>query len=368
MDDAKRELDLREVETESLRADLRASKQRTEAMREIQSRLEMESAQMVDELDVGRDKGLRLIKAETQIVKYQQRLEEMNGLKKLNKELSEKNDQYMDQIHELESSNRGIDTLRKQVDEYKVKNLKLETEKFEAISASQVKDHEMDRLTAEHASLSQVKRLLEDELQSAREETAAAAEEARNQPISVGTGLEGGVYEVETVTSLRGKLKRVERELSHFKDNGTDPSRSVGSSAELVSLQSELEDANKAKREREEALLAAKKQLSDTQSELHKVNRAHEVLQQQSSSGENKEQGRVVKEQEKKLLQTENTVRLLEESLKEKEVRLTSMLMFCIINAMHFTHLSLHLTVLCTLLLSVESIPYITLKQLMIPF
>jgi hypothetical protein len=46
----------------------------------------------------------------------------------------------MDQIHELESSNRGIDTLRKQVDEYKVKNVKLETEKFEAISESQVKD------------------------------------------------------------------------------------------------------------------------------------------------------------------------------------------------------------------------------------
>ena len=329
MDDAKRELDLREVETESLRADLRASKQRTEAMREIQSRLEMESAQMVDELDVGRDKGLRLIKAETQIVKYQQRLEEMNGLRKLNKELSEKNDQYMDQIHELESSNRGIDTLRKQVDEYKVKNLKLETEKFEAISASQVKDHEMDRLTAELVSLSQAKRLLEDELQSAREESAAAAEEAKEakiQPISVGRGLEGGLYEVETVTSLREKLKRVERELVHFKDNTADHSQST---AQLATLQSELEDANKAKREREEALLAAKKQLSDTQSELHKVNRAHEVLQQQSSSGESKEQGRVVKEQEKKLLQTENTVRLLEESLKEKEARLHSMNTSC---------------------------------------
>jgi HOOK protein coiled-coil region len=336
LDDAKRELDLREVETESLRADLRASKQRTEAMREIQSRLEMESAQMVDELDVGRDKGLRLIKAETQIVKYQQRLEEMNGLKKLNKELSEKNDQYMDQIHELESSNRGIDTLRKQVDEYKVKNLKLETEKFEAISASQVKDHEMDRLTAELASLSQAKRLLEDELQSAREESAAAAEEAKeakeakNQPISVGRGLEGGLYEVETVTSLREKLKRVERELVHFKDNTADHSQSTGSTAQLATLQSELEDANKAKREREEALLVAKKQLSDTQSELHKVNRAHEVLQQQSSSGESKEQGRVVKEQEKKLLQTENTVRLLEESLKEKEVLLHSINMSCL--------------------------------------
>ena len=38
LDDAKRELDLREVETESLKGDLRAAKQRVEAMREIQSR------------------------------------------------------------------------------------------------------------------------------------------------------------------------------------------------------------------------------------------------------------------------------------------------------------------------------------------
>jgi hypothetical protein len=112
LDDAKRELDLREVENEGLKADLRAAKQRGDAMREIQSRLEMETSQMSDELDVSRDRSLRLIKAETQITKYQQRLEEMNGLKKLNKDLSEKNDQYMETIHDLESNNRGIETLR----------------------------------------------------------------------------------------------------------------------------------------------------------------------------------------------------------------------------------------------------------------
>ena len=53
---------------------------------------------MSDELDVARDKGLRLIKAEAQIEKYQQRLEEMIGLKKQNKELSDRMDQYLDQV------------------------------------------------------------------------------------------------------------------------------------------------------------------------------------------------------------------------------------------------------------------------------
>lgn len=318
LDDAKRELDLREVEMESLKADLRAAKQRADAMREIQSRLEMESSQMADELDVGRDKGLRLIKAETQIAKYQQRLEEMNNLKKLNKELSEKNDQYLDQIHELESSNRGIDTLRKQVDEYKIKNVKLETDKFEAISESQVKEHEVSRLSSELTSVQHMKRLLEDELQTVREETAAAAEEAKQNPPSSGLG-EEGIFEVESVTSLREKLKRVERELLTVRNSQNSSETAVGSH-EIAVLQSELEEVKKSKKEREDALLTVKKSLSDIQSELHKVTRAHEQLQQSSVGAENKEQSKAIKEQESRLLQTEKKVKLLEESLKEKEV------------------------------------------------
>ena len=302
---------------ESLKADLRAAKQRAEAMREIQSRLEMESSQMADELDVGRDKGLRLIKAETQIAKYQQRLEESNGLKKLNKELSDKNDQYIDQIHELESSNRGIDTLRKQVDEYKVKNVKLETDKFEAISESQVKDHELSRLSGELAAVQQMKRQLEDELQNAREEIAASAEVSKQNPVSSAHG--DGIYEVETVTSLREKLKKTERELLTARTLGSE-SGSGAVNDDMIAIQAELEDVKRSKRDREEALLASKKLLSDTQSELHKITRAFEQLQQSSAGAENKEQSRALKEQESRLLQTENTTRLLEESLKEKEV------------------------------------------------
>ena len=277
---------------------------------------------MVDELDVGRDKGIRLIKAETQIAKYQQRLEEMTGLKKLNKELIEKNDQYLDQIHELESSNRGVDTLKKQVDEYKVKNIKLETEKFEAISASQVKEHELNRVTAELSAIQHSKRLLEDELQAVRDEVAAAAEESKNNPQSSSRGMEhGGLYEVENITTLREKLKKVERELTQLKMTGGSGGVESSASVEVQSLQVELEEMTRAKKEREEALLATKKTLSDTQSELHKATRTYEQLQEQSSSGQSKEMTKLVKDQEAKLLQQGNTVTLLEESLKEKEVR-----------------------------------------------
>jgi predicted nucleic acid-binding Zn-ribbon protein len=251
----------------------------------------------------------------------------MNGLKKLNKELSDKNDQYMDQIHELESSNRGIDTLRKQVDEYKVKNVKLETEKFEAISESQLKDHEVTRLNAELTTISQSKRNLEDELQSSREEIAALTEEARQNLSSShsGEGEEGdgeGVYEVETVLSLREKLKRVERELIQSRAGGLGAVESNVITEEVAVLQTELEEGRRKLSMREEALLSAKKQLSDTQSELHKMTRAHEDLQQQSSSSmADKEQSKALKDQESRLFQTENTLRLLEETLQEKEVK-----------------------------------------------
>jgi DNA-binding transcriptional regulator YhcF (GntR family) len=52
------------------------------------------------------------------------------------------------------------------------------------------------------------------------------------------------------------------------------------------------------------------------------VDRAYQELEQQSVGGaDNKAAAAAVKEQEKKVAQTTNTVRLLEEKLREKEVR-----------------------------------------------
>ena len=51
----------------------------------------------------------------------------MIELKKQNKDLSEKMDSYLDQIHNLESSNKGMATLNKMVEQYKNRAVELET-------------------------------------------------------------------------------------------------------------------------------------------------------------------------------------------------------------------------------------------------
>jgi hypothetical protein len=56
LEQAKREGDLRTVECEGLRHDMRALQQRLDASREIQARLEMENHQQADELDIAKDK------------------------------------------------------------------------------------------------------------------------------------------------------------------------------------------------------------------------------------------------------------------------------------------------------------------------
>ncbi len=47
------------------------------------------------------------MKAEQTIEKYGKKLEELIAVKKQNKELNEKLDAYLDQIHDLESANKG---------------------------------------------------------------------------------------------------------------------------------------------------------------------------------------------------------------------------------------------------------------------
>lgn len=322
LNDSKRELDLKMVEVDSLKTDLKASKQRVDALREVQAKLEMEMSQISDELDLSRDRGLRLVKAEAQIEKYQQRLEEMVNLKKQNKEFTERMDQYLDQIHDLESSTRGTDTLNKLLEEYKVKNLKLETEKFEAMSESQVRDHEIKRLNAELTSTTDAKRFVEDELQNARDELAAAAAitEAGAAAAATDDDGEGGLFEVETVASLREKLRRAERDLAATRSSAPLPAGGGASSADLALLQAELDDTRRTKQEREDALLAAKKQLMEVQSDLHKMTRVnHELEQRQTAGADSKAAATALKEQETKLAQTTNIIKLLEEKMKEKE-------------------------------------------------
>ena len=58
------------------------------------------------------------MQAETSIEKYQRRLEEFNALKKQNKDLELKMEEYLDKIHDLESGNKSIVTLTKKIGTY----------------------------------------------------------------------------------------------------------------------------------------------------------------------------------------------------------------------------------------------------------
>lgn len=131
------------MECETLRHDLKAVLQRLEASRELQAKLEMETHQQADELDIARDKAAKLARAEQAVEKYQKKLEEMVDLKRQNKELCEKMDQYLDQIHGLESANKGMATLNKMVEQYKNRAVELETEKFEILSSVQMRDQQV---------------------------------------------------------------------------------------------------------------------------------------------------------------------------------------------------------------------------------
>jgi chromosome segregation ATPase len=287
LEDCKREHDLKIVECESLRHDLKAAAQRLEASREIQAKLEMETHQQADELDIAKDKVAKLARAELAVEKYQKKLEEMVELKKQNKDLCERMDQYLDQIHSLESTNKSMANLSKMVEQYKNRAVELETEKFEALSSVQMRDQVVLQLKADIEKAKDARRHAQDECASYKLQLEQHLEMQSNAEMEMGAGspskrtgsADGStlgalhdMYQTETVPILREKVKKLERELRMVTAGSESGSaeRGEGITEELSALQQELEDTKKVKREREESLLATKKLLAETQYELSK--------------------------------------------------------------------------------------------------
>lgn len=121
LDGVKRDLDLELVKNDQLRSDASLEKsklqRKVDECNEMITRLTMDVQMMTDEVEVARDKSVKLARVETQLEKYQQKLEEMGALKKQNKELSDKLDQYLDQMHELETQNKNLLGYQKKAEE-----------------------------------------------------------------------------------------------------------------------------------------------------------------------------------------------------------------------------------------------------------
>lgn len=169
--------------------------------------------------------------------------------------------------------------------------------------------------------------------------------------INADSGSGVGIFEDESVAQLKEKLKLLERELRVFKDEATErtslrsqnnaegtgsankpinKSESESEYHNIAMLKAELEDVKQAKHEREEMLLATKKLLHETQHELQKTTNALNESTKNypgadigsgniNGSAISSVANKASKELEQKLAQTANTVRLLEDRLKEKE-------------------------------------------------
>ena len=339
LDDTQRELDLKTVAYNGLESQVKQLEQKLESATKTLAKLEMENHQLCDELDVTRDKANKLTKAEAQIFKYQQRLEEVNEIKKENRELVEKLDQYMDKIHNLESSNKNIANMNKMIDQYKDKAVEMEREKFQAVSALQMHQHEHERVLCDLEEALDGKKFLEEELASVRgelEQHLAVAAERRAEEDDLNSSSNNAPSfsneSSDTMASLREKVKLLELEIrsrrhqakssENDQEEDNEASSLDGGSAaaalgQVTVLEAELQMALAAKQEREAMLMESKKANSELQAELVKSNRALSELEKTAALAT--AQKATLRDTEQKLALAENTVRLLETNMKEKE-------------------------------------------------
>jgi hypothetical protein len=147
----------------------------------------------------------------------------------------------------------------------------------------------------------------------------------------------GSAFETESAATLREKIKLLEIELRDLRassgggevgseqDAGAGPSSSRSASAsalreltsELAMVKAELQIASSVKAERDEMLISSKKAVSELQLELQKSNRACAELEKSVQKGT--AAAAALKDTEQKLALCENTLRLLEANMKDKE-------------------------------------------------
>jgi hypothetical protein len=85
------------------------------------------------------------------------------------------------------------------------------------------------------------------------------------------------------MSTLRERVKTLERQLQAATGGQNLPGEGAGGSGEAALLRAQLEDALVLKREREEALIAAKRHLADQAAEL---TRAHRTVSELQAAGE----------------------------------------------------------------------------------
>lgn len=140
--------------------------------------LREKSASLADELDVEKSKVLQLRKSEAMVEVYRKKLDALQSTNQGMEDQTAQTAKYVEQIMTLESENKKLPTLQKDLDESKSQGKMLESRIEEAEDARNAKDAEILKLKNVASSAERAKKMYEDELNELRAQHEGAADAA----------------------------------------------------------------------------------------------------------------------------------------------------------------------------------------------
>ncbi|KDO29013.1 hypothetical protein SPRG_06068 [Saprolegnia parasitica CBS 223.65] len=224
--------------------------------------LEHEVRRQADELDISRSKLVALAKLESTVVKYKQKLDEMNTIKQHVKEVESQNSSYLEKMLDLESTIKTMPTLKLAIEKYKNQVVELETANVEIMSSLQIKEHKVRQLQEELETAMHGKEFLEHQLEELRSNVPDEDGSDMGMYTSAADVLGGGMQFREQIARLERENKVLKEQLSAMpQSSDAAAASSTGPSGEVLLLQHERDDALRMKAVWQEKALEMKRQL-----------------------------------------------------------------------------------------------------------
>lgn len=325
LDELKHNYDLQKLENEQLKAEKVQLVKSLEGSKEIIKKLEMENQMQNDEIDIQQEKLAKLSKLEANLEKYSKKLEEMQNIKKQNKELNENLDKYLDQIHDLESTNKSLSNSLKIMEMYKVKNVELEKEKIEILSKSQLVEEQYSTLQNENSRLIQKWNTQKVEIDQLNQQLYQYQEESSgNRGSGTFASPDRGFHDLEeslemdSIPKLKEKVKLLERSLAQYQSGNAGAASLTMDGVDVSYLQAQIEDLKSQKTHSEHQLIQSRKQ-------SHSLEQEVSALKQQLANGStamtsgNAQDAKEFKDLQMKAAVNQKAMKMIEEKLQEKE-------------------------------------------------
>mmetsp|Transcript_5479 Transcript_5479/g.8450 ORF Transcript_5479/g.8450 Transcript_5479/m.8450 type:complete len:602 (+) Transcript_5479:213-2018(+) len=201
-------------ELTSTEGELKVTKHALEDSDALGKELEQKNASLADELDVANSKAAQLRKAEATIVAYRRKLE---GVGVMNQQMTDLEDQaatYLRQIVDLESENKKLPALQKNLDDLQAQLSKVEKIKVDSDGILESKVAEISALKTQLLAAEGAKKMFEDELTELRAQQGEGAIDD-----DIGSGISGlSLTSAQSMKDAKEKTMRLEIENTKLRE------------------------------------------------------------------------------------------------------------------------------------------------------